>query len=152
MITPPKPINNPTIFPGLKPSSFKDIVAIRKVNNGTVALRMEATAESMLSSPQVINPKGMATFVKPRIIKAIHTDRLCGSLVRLTRMAMIPTRAPKKVRNATNVMGLNSRMAILIQRKDELHMAARRIKANQCLIFIQCPYSITKCQVYHLHQ
>ena len=59
--------------------------------------------------------------------------------MRVTKMAIKPTNNPRKVRNATNVNGCISRMAILIHRKDELHIAARRIKANHCLGFNSDP-------------
>jgi hypothetical protein len=48
------------------------------VKRGTVALRMDATAESMVCSPHEMKKMGMARLVGPRMAKMPHVFRSRG--------------------------------------------------------------------------
>src|SRR5215207_7466 len=105
------------------------------VNKGTVAFRMEATAESMDCSPHEIRKKGMAMFVMPSTRRGIHSLRVRGHRMRWMMMTATPNKSPKRTRKATSVIGPISCTAILIHMNEELQIAPSKIKTSQCLGF-----------------
>src|SRR5215213_8897296 len=105
------------------------------VNSGTVASKIEATAESMDCSPHEIRKNGIATFVMPNNRRGLHTLKLRGNWTRRMRMTATPNKSPKRTRKATSVIGPTSCTAILIHINEELQIAPSNRKTNQCFGF-----------------
>ena len=79
-------------------SSRREKWAMTSVNRGTVAFRMEATAESMERSPQEMRKMGIARLVGPRSAKAPQVLRSRGQATLRCQAMPAAARAPKSMR------------------------------------------------------
>ena len=79
MMIPTKPTINPSTLGVVILSSCNRKCAIRMVNNGTVASRMDATAESIESSPHEMRKNGIATLVSPTTQSGNHSLNVRGN-------------------------------------------------------------------------
>src|SRR4030067_2413968 len=109
---------------------------MRMVKSGTVAFKIEATAESMDCSPHEIKKIGIARLVGPRMAKSRQVLESRGHSVLLMTAMATPASAPNNMRNATRAMGPISCTPILIQRNDELQIIPNKMKTTQCFDFI----------------
>src|SRR4030065_330649 len=99
-------------------------------NNGTVPFRMEATAESIVFSPHEMSAKGRAVLVSPSSAIA-HSERPSrGKDGRRTATTSARPARPNSSRQATNVNGPSSPMAILIHKKEDPQINPNRPKHN----------------------
>src|SRR3990172_3914479 len=99
-------------------------------NSGTVPFRMEATAESIVFSPHEMRAKGRAVFVRPSSAIAHSERRSRGNDGRRTATTNARPAKPNSSRQATNVNGPTSPMAILIHKKEDPQINPNRPKAN----------------------
>src|SRR5574341_632808 len=110
------------------------------VNSGVVALRIDATAESIVCSPHEMKKMGMARLVGPRMAKMPQVFQSRGHRTPCNIPIITAVTAPNSIRKATSAMGPISCTPILIHRKDELQIAPSRMKTNQCLDFNEAPF------------
>src|SRR6266545_727210 len=138
---PAKPMSNPNTFGIVILSSCNKKCAVKIVNRGTVASRIDATAESMVCSPHEIRKKGIATFVSPTIRSGNQALNVRGHDTRWMEMTTTQKKSPNKARKATSVIGPTSCTAILIHMNEELQMAPNNRNTIQCFVFKpKCPF------------
>jgi hypothetical protein len=138
--TPAKPISRPRTFGTVILSSCNKRWAITIVNNGVVALRIDATAESIVCSPHEMKKMGMARLAGPRMAKILHVFQSRGHVTFWVMPMATPLKAPNNMRKAVSAIGPISCTPILIHRKDELQIRPSVMKTNQCLGFKGCSW------------
>ena len=116
MITPAKPTARPATRAAVIRSSGRKNGAITITPRGTVALRIEASAESIDCSPTVIRVNGMTMLMTLMTSRCPYIRRVRGSSWRAIATTIARNAAPNRSRPATSVSGVRLPRPILIHR------------------------------------